>query len=572
MTKRNNTQLPWYRRSVFYQIYPWSFKDSNGDGIGDIKGIIKKLDYLNDGTTNSLGIGAIWISPIYPSPMKDFGYDISDYCGIDSRFGDIQIFDELVKKANDRGIKIMMDLVTNHTSNIHPWFVESSSSKNNPKRDWYIWHDPRPDGSPPNNWISVSGGSVWTMDEKTGQYYLHNFLPEQPDLNWRNPAVQTEMKKVIEFWIKRGVKGFRIDAANHFIEDSEFRDDPPNKSYVDGKHSPYDKYSHTYSVNRPETKDIFGMMCDIADNNEEIFIVSETYLGIRDIKNFYSFCQTSIHAPFNFLLMGQHWNALAFRKSIDAFEKILRPKDIPVYAIGNHDHSRLVTVRGKLQARALGLLLLTLRGTPFIYYGDEIGMEDGIIPKSESRDGFIGKGNSYNRDPERTPMQWNTTENAGFSTGRPWLPVSEKFKIQNVETEANDPRSIFNMYRKLITYRNQSEILLSGNYYSITTDSRNIFAYIREFKNERLMVLINFSDQTISERLVTGLHNVVMSSLMDIPTDTVISESISMRPYEAYLIKLESKSDKPNRHERGFFETIINSLFNPKPFWSLYNR
>jgi alpha-glucosidase len=550
-----NKNTPWYRHSVIYQIYPWSFKDSNNDGIGDLRGIIQKLDYLNDGkhglSSDSLGVGAIWISPIYPSPMKDFGYDISNYCDIDPIFGDMKVFDELVEKAHARGIKIIMDLVTNHTSDQHPWFLESRSSKDNPKRDWYIWHDPKPDGSVPNNWISVSGGSMWTLDKKTNQYYLHNFLPEQPDLNWRNKEVQAEMRKIFEFWIKRGVDGFRVDAASHFVEDSEFRDDPENKDYIHGVTNPYERFSHTFSTNQPEIKEVIGMMCDVAEQNQDIFIVSETYLGLEDIKRFYRFCETPVHAPFNFQLMSLPWSAQEFRKSIDEFDASLLPQDVPTYVLGNHDRTRVATQRGPKQARALALLTLTLRGTPFVYYGEEIGMQDVGIPKHALRDGFVRTSDGlFCRDAERTPMQWNDKENAGFSLHKPWLPVSKDYKEVNVEVEKGDTQSTLNLYKFLIHFRNSNQTLIDGKYKSFDAHSHDVFAYTRDSAKETLFVYINFSGVEVTELLPEGKHELICTTLLDVLPGKVVSNQIILRPYEACLL----------RHKRTKFE-LFKDLF-----------
>lgn len=525
--------LPWYRRGVVYQVYPWSFKDSNGDGIGDLRGIIEKIDYLAD-----LGIESIWLSPIFRSPMKDFGYDISDYCDIDPRFGDLKTFDELVEVARERNIKIIMDLVTNHTSIEHPWFKESRSARNNPKRDWYIWHDPKPDGSPPNNWLSVSGGSVWTLDEKTNQYYLHNFLPEQPDLNWRNKDVQNEMQKILEFWINRGVNGFRVDAASHFVEDSKFRDDPINQHYIEGKNSPYDKYLHTFSTNQPGIKEVIGLMCNIADNNKDIFIVSEAYLSLEDMSRFYRFCETPVHAPFNFSLLYVPWRAQAFRESIDAYDASLKPQDIPTYVLGNHDNSRIASRRGRAQARVAALLLLTLRGTPFVYYGEELGMQDVGIAKKDLRDGFLETSDGvFSRDPERTPMQWDDSKHAGFTSSTPWLPVSKDFELVNVETEERDSHSMLNLYKTLIEFRNKSDGLLNGGYKSIPTNSPDVFGYLRESEKEKLLILANFSNVVVTEPFMFGTGKIIVSTHMD-HQDFLIEKEITLRPNEACLISL----------------------------------
>lgn len=529
--------LPWYRKNVIYQIYPWSFKDSNGDGVGDLRGIIEKLDYLNDGP-DSLNVGAIWLSPVYPSPMKDFGYDISDYCNIDSRFGSLEDFDELVEKAHARDVRIIMDLVTNHTSIEHPWFKESRSSRKNPKRDWYIWHDPKPDGSPPNNWISVSGGPMWTLDETTNQYYLHNFLPCQPDLNWRNKEVQEEMKRVIEFWIKRGVDGFRVDAASHFMEDTEFRDDPINLHYIKGKNSPYDQFLHTFSTNQPGIKEVIGLMCNIADQNKDVFIVSEAYLSLEDMAKFYRFCETPVHAPFNFSLLHLPWRAKEIREAIDAYDKTLEPQDIPTYVLGNHDNSRVASRRGIAQARASAVLLLTLRGTPFIYYGEELGMQDVGIPKKQLKDGFIETSDGvFSRDPERTPMQWDSSKHAGFTSGEPWLPLSKDYETLNVEHQATDRHSMLNLYKTIIKFRNTSNALLHGTYRSIDTKSPDVYGFIRESSTEKLLILINFSNDIVTEPFNFVLGKMIVSTYMD-HMNLPVAQEITLRAHEACIISL----------------------------------
>lgn len=559
--------LPWYRRSVIYQIYPWSFKDSNGDGVGDLRGIIEKLDYIKDGQ-NSLNVGAIWLSPIFVSPMKDFGYDISDYCDIDPRFGTIADFEELVEKTHARGVKIVLDLVTNHTSVEHPWFIESRSSVDNPKRNWYIWRDPKPDGSPPNNWVSVSGGSMWQLDKGTNQYYLHNFLPEQPDLNWRNKEVQNEMRKIIEFWIKKGVDGFRVDAASHFMEDIKFRDDPVNLSYVEGKNSPYDKFVHTFSTNQPDIKEVIGLMCSIADqNSKEIFIVSEAYLNLEDIAKFYRFCETPVHAPFNFSLMNLPWDAAMFKKTIDAYDATLKPQDVPTFVLGNHDNSRIASRRGQQQARASALMLLTLRGTPFVYYGEEIGMQDVGIPKKDLKDGFLETSDgTYTRDAERTPMQWDATTSAGFTTGKPWLPVSKDFQIVNVASQTIDQFSTLNLYKRLIAFRNSSEALLRGSYRSIETSCKDIFGYIRESENEKLLVLVNFSGQIQTVPFEYGVGKVIVTTHMDIHQEHIVSHDITLRPFEACLISLSEKRTLKSPHTdepKSKLARLIHTIFNP---------
>lgn len=480
-----------------YQIYPRSFKDSNGDGVGDLRGIIEKLDYLNDGTEKSLGVGAVWLSPIYRSPMKDFGYDVSDYRDIDPVFGDLKTFDLFVKEAHRRGIKVIMDFVLNHTSSEHPWFQESRASRANPKRGWYIWHDPKPDGSPPNNWLSVFGGPAWTYDKKTKQYYLHTFLPDQPDLNWRNKEVREEMVRVMEFWLHRGVDGFRNDAIHHLIKDDKFRDDPPNPNYKAGIDNPYDALLHIYSQGQEETLHTTRALCEVLGLHENKFMVSEVYLSIPQIVKFYQACENHLHMPFNFNFLGLPWRADTYRKFIEDFEAQLGEHNWPNYVFGNHDVPRLATRIGRGRARVAAMLQLTLRGTPFVYYGEELGMKNGEISEEAACDCYEKNlpGLRLGRDPERTPMQWTAGKNAGFSSGKPWLPVAADYKDYNVFKESKEPKSFLNLYKTLIHFRNTSPALLTGSYRSLDAGTPDVLAFVRECQAEKLLILLNFSNE-----------------------------------------------------------------------------
>jgi alpha-glucosidase len=540
---KDSGKKPWYKQSVVYQIYPWSFKDTNNDGVGDLRGIIEKLDYLNDGTPQSLGIGAIWLSPIYKSPMKDYGYDISDYYDIDPRFGTMQDFDELVQECRNRNIKIIMDYVTSHTSSEHPWFTQSRSSHDNPKRDWYIWRDPKPDGSPPNNWLSVFGGSAWTLDEFTGQYYLHHFLHEQPDLNWRNPEVREEMKRILDFWMQRGVDGFRVDAISHFIEDSEFRDNPINEEYIEGKHIPYMKYVPKYSVDQPELREVVQLLCDTLNNHEEKFMISETSLRGNDFFEAYRYSSTKLHAPFNFSLIHMKWRASSYRRFIDNFERLLTKDEIPTYVLGNHDQPRIASRLDKLRARTSAMLLLTLRGLPFIYYGEELGLKNVKIPDHKMKDRFVvqslaAAGAGQTRDPSRTPMPWSSEKNAGFSYVDPWLPLARTYRKHNVEAQMKDQKSMLGLHRKLIHFRNSSQALVEGIYQSISTVSKKLYVYKRETENEKLLIMLNFSKETIHEPLPEdSTYELVCSTYMDYKEGEKMTAQISIRPYEGFLLK-----------------------------------
>jgi len=539
----------WSRKAVVYQIYPRSFKDTDRDGIGDLKGIIEKLDYLNDGSTGSpqdgtdasLGITAIWLNPIYKSPMKDFGYDISDYRDIDPIFGDLDIFDQLVAGAHKRGIKIIMDFVPNHTSSEHPWFLESKGSKNNLKRDWYIWEDPKADGSAPNNWLSVFGGSAWTLDKTTGQYYMHSFLPDQPDLNWRNKRVRDEMADVLRFWLKRGVDGFRTDAVYHLIKDDEFRDDPLNPNYDASRDEPYNALLHVYSQGRPELAETANTLCNVlGEHSKDTYMVSEAYLGLPQMMEFYKACDNGLHAPFNFNLMMLPWSAAAFKDFIDEYEEKLKPNDWPNYTLGNHDRSRLATRLGQARARLAAMLQFTLRGMPFVYYGDELGMEDVQIQADKITDPW-GKnvpGFNVGRDPERTPMQWDSSSSAGFTIGTPWLPVSPDYKEKNVERESRDSNSMLSFFKELIHYRKNSPALLTGSYKPMESGNEHVFVFGRECASEKLLAAINFSDSeeiaalSVDGTLLCNTHRGKCGG------EKIQTTQLKLKPYEGLIIRL----------------------------------
>lgn len=480
----------WWQKGIVYQIYPRSFKDSNGDGIGDLNGIIEKLDYLEE-----LAVSAIWISPIYPSPMADFGYDVADYTGIHPLFGEMEDFDRLLQETHKRGLKMILDFVPNHTSNEHPWFLESRSSKDNPKRDWYLWKDPAPDGGPPNNWLSEFGGRGWEFDETTGQYYYHAYLKEQPDLNWRNPEVQIAMLNNMKFWLDKGVDGFRVDVMWHMIKDDEFRDNPPNPDFTENL-SPYKKLIPAFSTDQPEVHDVVMKMRDVIDRYEERLLIGEIYLPISKLVTYYGQDNQGAHLPFNFQLIVLPWDAKTIEAAISEYEGSLPPEGWPNWVLGNHDKSRIATRVGSKQARVAAMLLLTLKGTPTLYYGDEIGMQDVEIPADQVQDphekNVPGKG--LGRDPERTPMQWDASEKAGFTTGEPWLPLAKDFKQVNVEGQRSDPDSMYHLYKRLIAFRNDHKVLQVGDYSPIFTEG-NLLCYRRLFADQEFLVALNLSHQ-----------------------------------------------------------------------------
>jgi alpha-glucosidase len=496
----------WWREGLIYQIYPRSFADSNGDGVGDLAGITARLDYLNDGTTNSLGVDAIWLSPFYPSPMADFGYDVADYTDVDPLFGTLEDFDRLVAEAHARGIRVVIDLVPNHTSDRHPWFVESRSSRDNPKRDWYVWADSKPDGGPPNNWMSAfaRAGRAWTFDQGTGQWYLHSFLPQQPDLNWWNPEVRQAMDEVMRFWLDRGADGFRIDVAHRMAKDPELRDNPLIST--DGEDDPTGEarairlaqlgIDQLFDEDWPEVHEILRRFRRTLDSYEDRMAVGEVYLlDLRKLARYYGTGRDELHLAHNFVFLHQPWKAEAFRSVVDEYESLLPADAWPAYFLGNHDHARVASRydeggNGLARARVGAMMVLTLRCTPFLYYGEELGMTDGQVPPERVVD-------IDGRDPERTPMQWDASPGAGFSTGESWLPIAPGSRRVNVVAERDDPASTLSLYRRLIRYRKGSAALHRGSYRSLPDAPTQLYAYLREAAEELLLVALNFSSEPI---------------------------------------------------------------------------
>ncbi len=490
-THNPQSLFEWWQLGIIYQIYPRSLQDSNGDGIGDLPGITSRLDYFK-----WLGIDAIWISPIYPSPMADFGYDVSDYTGIEPLFGTLDDFDTLVSQAHLRGLKVVLDFVPNHTSDQHPWFIESCKARDNDKRDWYIWADPAPGGGPPNNWLSVFGGSAWEWDSATGQYYLHSFLIEQPDLNWRNSAVQQAILDALRFWLDKGVDGFRIDVIDRMIKDEHLRDDPPNPDWEPGM-EPYRSLIHTYSTDRPELHDILRMMRSVLDSYPNRMMVGESYLQVDKLVKLYGQNGDEANMPFNFELIRAPWDATYIRDFIEHYEAALPIGAWPNWVLGNHDKHRVASRVGHDQARVAQMLLLTLRGTPTCYYGDEILMTDVDIPDDRIQDPLERNvpGLGLGRDPERTPMQWDPGPYAGFSTAGPWLPIAGNYKEVNVEVERDDPNSMLCFFRSLVELRRATPALSIGAYEAVDAGHADVLAYLRGYGGDRILVALNFSGQ-----------------------------------------------------------------------------
>ena len=527
----------WWKNGIVYQIYPRSFQDSNGDGIGDIDGIRARLDYLV-----SLGIDAVWISPMYPSPMADFGYDISDFCDIDPRFGTLDGFDALVGDAHSHGIRIILDFVPNHTSDQHPWFVQSRSARSDPRRDWYLWRDPAPDGGPPNNWLSNFGGPAWTFDPRTGQYYGHSFLKEQPDLNWRNPEVSAAMYEVLRFWLRRGVDGFRVDVLSQIIKDAQFRDNPPNPDFAPGQ-DPFHRWLMRYNTDLPEVQEVVVEMRRVVDAFSDArssrVLIGELYLPLSRLIAYYGRSAQGVleglQLPFNFQLIETEWQAARIDRLVRDYEAALPAGAQPNWVLGNHDKSRIASRVGPQMARLAAMLLLTLRGTPTLYYGDEIGMTDVPIPARDVQDPFEKNKPGMGRDPERTPMPWSAASNAGFTAGTPWLRLAHDWRTHNVEAQSHDAGSMLALYRRLIALRRAQPALNRGDYEALEGEGE-VLAYARNSEGQRRVVLLNFGATAapVSPALMPRQPIVLAST--DPARAEFVQGPLVLAPYEGVVV------------------------------------
>ena len=529
---------PWWQTGVIYQIYPRSFADSDGDGTGDLPGLISRLDYLNDGTPDSLGVDAIWLSPFFPSPGFDFGYDVSDYFGIDPLFGTMADFDALVAQAHRRGIRIVLDLVLNHTSHWHPWFVESRSSRENSKRDWYLWQDAGLAGGPPNNWESVFGGKAWKWDSRRRQYYFHMFLEQQPDINWRNPQVRQAVMGVFRFWLDRGVDGFRLDVVNAYFKDSMYRSNPPALG-IRG----YDRQQHVFDKDQPELISVYREIRSILDSYGGRMAVGEVMGGMAEAAGY---CKDGLlPLAFNFDFTHQGWSPRGFLKSVEDFECALAGGGWPCYVLSNHDISRHASRYGgrypEARAKVAAALLLTLRGTPFLYNGEEIGMRDGKIRRVEIQD---PPGKRYwpfqaGRDPCRTPILWNDSPGAGFTTGKPWLPLNPDFREVNVEAQRKVPDSVLSFYRKLIWLRKKTPALQTGTFRPVQARPDRALAYLRETKSQTVLVALNFFESaqeiTLTGPLPPGPWRLLLSSHPAEGAQPPAGNIVRLRPNEVSI-------------------------------------
>jgi alpha-glucosidase len=531
----------WWQNAVFYEIYPRSFADSNNDGIGDLNGITSKLDYLHE-----LGVDAIWITPCFPSPQVDFGYDVSDYEAIDPMYGTMQDFDRLVSEAKKRNIRVILDFVVNHTSDQHKWFLDSRSSKTSKYRDWYIWRDGK-NGAPPNNWQSEFGVPAWTFDKKTGQYYYNYFYPQQPDLNWRNPAVKEAMLDVTRFWYKRGVAGFRLDAVDTLFEDPNLTDNPPSPG-KDKFGRP--NFARIHNTKLPEVHDVLQDLRKIADQYDAVLIGETWTKDIDELKNYYGANSNELQMPMD-LMFGtvNKLSAPEFRRQIAAVDTA---GGWPVFVISNHDMVRSYNrygdgVHNDEIAKLMASLYLTLRGSPIMYYGEELGMQNNDPKRKEDvkdPQGITGWPGEIGRDGERTPMQWSDAKNAGFSNAKPWLPVPPSFKTHNVAAESKDPNSILSVYRQLLAMRHNEPALLNGTYTALNEDDPNVLSYLRKDDNEAILVLLNMSNTPHKVKLnlepvgYTSPKLSVLLSTFQQSASAGTAEALELPPFGALIAKV----------------------------------
>ena len=528
----------WWRRAVIYQVYPRSFQDSNGDGIGDLQGLIDRLDYLNDGTPRSLGVDAIWLSPTFPSPMKDFGYDVSNYRDVHPDFGTIATMDRLLEECHRRNIRVLLDYVPNHSSDQHAWFEESRTSRQSPKRDWYVWRDPKPDGSPPNNWRGVFGGPAWEFDASSGQYYLHSFLVEQPDLNWRNPEVVEAMHNVLRFWMDRGVDGFRIDVMHMVLKHPDLPDNPENPDWRPGDPEGW-RQRWVNNVNYPDVYEAVKGIRRVLDEYPGRMAVGEVFGSSTHIAAYYGNEHLDgLHLAFNFHYINQRepvitpWEAPLLAFIAGRAEEAMPPGAQPCYAFNNHDRPRFASRQdadghGPERARAAALLLLGLRGTPFVYYGEELGMLDVDVPADRLRD--PARFHGWGRDPARTPMQWDDSPGRGFSAGEPWLPFGPAGI--NVAAQAADQASLLSLYRRAIWLRKDEASLERGSYRELFVRD-HVFAFVREAASARpVVVAVNTGLRSASFALPPGGWRVLESTSAS--SDAVLDGEAMLPPLGA---------------------------------------
>ncbi|MHA1337625.1 MAG: alpha-amylase family glycosyl hydrolase [Promethearchaeota archaeon] len=596
INKQSNFSIPWWKKAVFYQIYPRSFKDTSDNGIGDLNGIISKLDYLKE-----LGIGGIWLCPVYPSPQKDFGYGISDFRNVDKLFGNMDILDHLIDEVHKRDMKIVLDITLNHTSDEHPWFKESRSSRENPKRDWYLWRKGRikkfgkkMKQKPPNNWRSVTFGSGWHYDKMTDEWYFGRYFSFHPELNFRNPEVQREMLDIIKFWFDKGIDGFRLDVIDNLFVDEKFRDNPFTFKIFSPETGEFLFRSSKMIINLPETIQFMRVLRDIADEyknkgHDKLFVGEAT---TTDLKILQKYCgkyfydkngrkilkNDGLHLIFLFDTLNLPMKASKFRKLLENYEKYFPEPLTPTLVFGNHDRMRRISKIGNsiLKAKLNLAFQMTARGVPFIYYGEEIGIEQARIPLKEALDPIvdrfrkipqiifdIGKKifkESLNRDECRTPMQWTAGVNAGFCEPhiKPWLPIPPSYKERNVKSEENDPKSLLSCYKRFIHARNNTPALNSGSLMYDPKEIRKFFIekdldsinikkiipdsvlfYIRYDSNQIALIFLNFKSKKIKFKNPTPNARFLASTSRTSIDYEIFKKVITMDPYEGLILLID---------------------------------
>ncbi|MBN2165964.1 MAG: alpha-glucosidase [Marinilabiliaceae bacterium] len=536
MKKSMPKKFIWWKHGVVYHIYPRSFYDSNDDGIGDIKGIIHKLDYLKD-----LGVDAIWLSPIYLSPQIDFGYDVSDYRQIDPIFGTLKDFRKLLEKAHKRNMRVIMDLIMNHTSDQHPWFIESSSASDHEKRDWYIWRSGK-NGKPPNNWSTCFGGSAWEFHPVTNQYYYHSFFKEQPDLNWRNEHLRNEFFDIVKYWLDMGVDGFRLDVANLIVKDKKLRDNP-------GFFQMLNQTQPVYTRNRPKSIKTLKLLRKLIDKYDNRMCVGEIYtLPPGDPKLAASYLgsgKNTLNLAFDFSLIFKRWNAKLYGQTIKEWMSQIPAKGWPCNVLSNHDLFRSYNrpfwrLHKRQKAIVAAFLLLTLKGTPFIYYGEEIGMQNSRLPRRFIKDP-IGKRfwPFYSgRDKARSPMQWNKLRNSGFSRGEPWLPVNRNYYCVNVESLKEKKGSILYFYRQLLKIRRKNSALYAGEWEFLNDGKNGVLVYKR-FNNEAaIVVCLNFTPWNKTVNVGRDWEGIILLSTHKVKKHLIALDKFSLLPFESLIVEV----------------------------------
>ncbi|MFM1764453.1 MAG: Oligo,6-glucosidase 1 [Pseudomonadota bacterium] len=543
MSKAPNNN--WWRGGVIYQIYPRSFADSNGDGVGDLPGITKHLDYVA-----KLGADAVWLSPIFKSPMKDFGYDVSDYCDVDPLFGTLDDFRTMVNKAHDLGLRVMIDQVLSHTSDQHPWFAESRASRNNPKADWYVWADAKDDGNPPNNWLSIFGGSAWQWDTRRRQYYLHNFLTSQPDLNYHNPDVVEAILGTVKFWLELGVDGYRLDTANYYFHDKQLRDNPGrgqpkgNDPAVNDV-NPYGWQYHKFDKTQPENLGFLKQLRALLDQYPNTTMVGE--IGDDDgltVMAEYTSGTDKLHMAYSFDLLGPDSSSTYLHDLMTRFAE-KNATGWPSWALSNHDVVRVGSRWGGESAdvrklRVAAAFQMCLRGSPCLYQGDELGLPEAQVAYEDLQDpyGITMWPEFKGRDGCRTPMPWDgKAADMGFGSGtqKPWLPLTEAYRRLAVSEQDKDPQSLLNFYRGLLAWRKGQDVLLHGDQ-ALLPAHKQVMAFVREHEGKKVLCAFNFSDSTATMDLPAEFKSASALHVPGLSGGSVAGDTIKLETYGALLL------------------------------------